>query len=246
MLPVLLLLACGTPTAPSPPPTAVSAPAKTEPSADLELHPIEHGTLYFTHGDTVLWLDPVGSLEGHPKADVVLITDIHGDHLDADALSAIRKADATVVAPQPVAAQLPEGAVTTVLANDATTTIGALSITATPMYNHTRGPEPGKLFHDKGRGNGYLIEVGAERVYIAGDTACTDEMRALTGVTHALVPMNLPYTMPPEEAADCVRSFKPVKVTPYHHRGSDLDVFRAALEGSDVVVGTAEFYPNGE
>src|SRR5690606_32993539 len=117
----------------------------------------------------------------------------------------------------------------TVLANGQRATELGIGIEAVPMYNLHRGPEPGELWHPKGRGNGYLLDVGDLRVYIAGDTACTDEMRGLEDVDVAFVPMNLPYTMPPDEAAACVRAFNPAVVVPYHYRGSDVGAFAAAV-----------------
>jgi L-ascorbate metabolism protein UlaG (beta-lactamase superfamily) len=105
------------------------------------------------------------------------------------------------------------------------------------------GTGPGKVFHEKGRGNGYLLTVGDKRIYLSGDTACTDEMRGLAHIDVALVCMNLPYTMPPEEAADCVKTFKPKVVIPFHYRGSDTQVFAKALEGVEgVEVRLRDFY----
>jgi len=113
------------------------------------------------------------------------------------------------------------------------------------MYNLTRGPAPGQLYHPKGRGNGYLLTLGGKRVYIAGDTACTPEMRALTNIDVAFLPMNLPYTMPPTEAAACAKAFEPHIVYPYHYRGSDLKAFADALKGEPIEVRLRDWYPGG-
>ena len=107
-----------------------------------------------------------------------------------------------------------------------------IGIRAIPMYNEKRGPEAGKLFHDKGRGNGYVLSFGDTNVYVSGDTECTAEMRALKDIDLALVCMNLPYTMPPEEAAECIKAFKPKVITPFHYRGSDLSVLEKSLDGT--------------
>src|SRR4029077_17853895 len=114
--------------------------------------------------------------------------------------------------------------------------VAGISIEAIPMYNMVRCPKPGTFFHDKGRGNGYVLTLGDKRIYIAGDTECTPEMKALKDIDVAFVPMNLPYTMPPNEAADCGKAFKPKAVYPYHYMGSDLKQFQAALNGSGVDV----------
>jgi len=107
------------------------------------------------------------------------------------------------------------------------------------MYNLQRGPSAGKLYHDKGRGNGYVLTFGDKRWYVSGDTECTAEMRALKNIDVAFVCMNLPYTMPPSEAAQCVRAFHPKVVFPYHFRNSDPKEFQSLLadeKGIDVRV----------
>ncbi|MGH9613005.1 MAG: MBL fold metallo-hydrolase, partial [Bryobacteraceae bacterium] len=96
--------------------------------------------------------------------------------------------------------------------------------------------------HDKGRGDGYVLTYGGKRFYIAGDTEGTPEMRALKNIDVAFIPMNLPYTMPPEEAAEAVKAFHPKIVYPYHYRGSDLSVFQKALEGSGIEVRIRNWY----
>jgi L-ascorbate metabolism protein UlaG (beta-lactamase superfamily) len=110
------------------------------------------------------------------------------------------------------------------------------------MYNLKRGPSAGKLFHDKGRGNGYILTYGGKRFYFSGDTEGIPEMRALKNIDVAFVCMNLPYTMPPDEAAEAVRAFHPKIVYPYHYRGSDLSVFEKALAGSGIEVRILDWY----
>jgi len=127
--------------------------------------------------------------------------------------------------------------------NGETKTVAGVSIEAVPMYNLQRGPAPGQLFHTKGRGNGYVLTLGSQRVYIAGDTECTDEMRALKNIDIAFIPMNLPYTMPPTEAAECVKAFRPKVVYPYHYRGQNPEEFKAALKDVPVEVRLLEWYP---
>jgi L-ascorbate metabolism protein UlaG (beta-lactamase superfamily) len=143
------------------------------------------------------------------------------------------------VTPAAVAKSVP-GA--TVIANGETKTVAGVSIEAVPMYNLTRGPAAGQLFHDKGRGNGYVVTLGDQRIYIAGDTECTPEMKALKGIAVAFVPMNLPYTMTPAEAAACVKAFSPRVVYPYHYRGSNLQEFQDGLKGTPVEVRLRDWY----
>jgi L-ascorbate metabolism protein UlaG (beta-lactamase superfamily) len=129
-----------------------------------------------------------------------------------------------------------------VIANGETKTINGVSIEAVPMYNLQRGPSAGQLFHTKGRGNGYVVTVGGKRLYFAGDTECVPEMKALKNIDVAFIPMNLPYTMPPSEAAECVKAFKPKIAYPYHYMGSDLKQFEDALKGSGVEVRVRDWY----
>jgi L-ascorbate metabolism protein UlaG (beta-lactamase superfamily) len=110
------------------------------------------------------------------------------------------------------------------------------------MYNEKRGPEAGKVFHEKGRGNGYIVTYGGFRFYTSGDTEGITEMRALKNIDAALMCMNLPYTMPPDEAATAVRAFKPKVAIPYHYRGADLSVFEKGLAGSGVEVKLLDWY----
>lgn len=250
VLPGLLLLACERAPAPSPPKAdPVTASASAPASADdvvetsagpLKIDPVHHGTLRLEVGGKVVWVDPwaKGDLSG-PKADVVLITDIHQDHFDEAGLAAVRGPDAVIVAPRVVAEKLP-GAV--VLANGEQRDLGFMRVEAVPMYNLERGPEPGVRYHEKGRGNGYVLTIGGTRVYISGDTECTPEMKALTAIDVAFVCMNLPYTMPPSEAAACVATFKPKVLYPYHYRDSNLDELEQGLRGSGVEVRRRGWY----
>jgi L-ascorbate metabolism protein UlaG (beta-lactamase superfamily) len=208
---------------------------------DISIVPINHATLQLRHGTNVIDVDPVGdaNFDGLPSPDIILVTDIHGDHLDPAMVDKLKTTKTTVVAPKAAAAKL-DGAM--VMANGQTKTVNGVRIEAVPMYNLTRGPSAGKLFHDKGRGNGYILTLGDKRIYIAGDTECTPEMKALTNIDVAFLPMNLPYTMPPSEAAECVKAFKPKIVYPYHYRGQNLEEFASALKGTPVDVRIRDWY----
>ena len=206
----------------------------------LQLTPIQHASLVIQAGGKVLFIDPAeGSYDGLPQADYILITDIHGDHLAPAVISKLKKADTVIVAPSAVAAQV-SGA--KVLSNGGKTTIGPFAVEAIPMYNLKRGPAAGQLYHDKGRGNGYILTYGGKRFYFSGDTEVTPEMKALKNIDVAFVCMNLPYTMTPQEAAEGVRAFHPAIVYPYHYMGSDLNAFAKALAGSGIDVRIRNWY----
>lgn len=196
---------------------------------DLTIHPVNHASFVMSWGGKTIYSDPVGGADkyaGLPRPDLILVTDIHGDHLDAPTLAAL--GNAPIVAPQAVKDALPDnlkGRVQ-VLANGASGTFATLPVTAVAAYNTTADR---LQFHAKGRGNGYVVTFGDKRVYIAGDTEETPEMDALKAIDVAFIPMNLPYTMTPEAAATAVKAFKPKIVYPFHSRGSDVNAFAAAV-----------------
>ncbi len=201
---------------------------------DIVIHPINHATFAMAWNGNTFYVDPIGGKEafaGMPGANIVLLTDIHGDHLNADTLTAVVGPNTTIVAPEAVQMKLPDAlkSKTTVLANGQTKTVKGISIEAIPMYNTTKDR---LQYHTKGRGNGYVVTLGGKRIYISGDTEDIPEMRALKNIDVAFVCFNLPYTMTEEQAASAVRAFAPKIVYPYHYRGSDLDKFKQ-LVGTD-------------
>jgi L-ascorbate metabolism protein UlaG (beta-lactamase superfamily) len=209
---------------------------------DLAVTPLNHASVLFEWNGEAIYVDPVTPALADaalPKADIVFITDIHPDHLDPPALERIRKPGMLVVGPPAVADKTH---VDTVMANGDTKQVGDVVATAVPMYNLKRGPAAGKVYHDKGRGNGYELQLGGLRVYLSGDTECTPEMKALEKIDVAFVCMNLPYTMPPSEAAECIAAFKPKVVFPYHDRGSDVGELDAPLAGKGVELRKRDWY----
>jgi L-ascorbate metabolism protein UlaG (beta-lactamase superfamily) len=199
------------------------------PKGDLRIVPIRHASLLLQFAGKAIYVDPVGgaSYAGLPKADLILITDIHGDHLDLKQIGELKQSGTKIVAPAAVQEKVPEAEV---IGNGQATTWEDIRIEALPMYNIERGPKPDVKYHEKGRGNAYLLTIAGKRIYIAGDTECIPEMKALKNIDVAFVPMNLPYTMTPQEAATCVKAFRPRIVYPYHYRGADLKVFENALK----------------
>jgi len=220
--------------------TATSTTVDTS-AGPMVIHAVHHGTVYIEVAKQILWVDPYseGKLDDKPKADFILVTDIHPDHLDEKAIDAVKKAGTVVMGPKEVVDQHPG---TQMIANGDKKKLGPIEVEAIAMYNTKRGPAAGKVFHDKGRGNGYVLSYGGKRVYLSGDTECTSEMKGLPRIDVAFVCMNLPYTMPPEEAAECIAAFKPKVAIPYHHRGSDLTVLDSKLAGSGVKVEKLKFY----
>ena len=219
---------------------------------DIEIIPISHATAVFKWNDAVFYTDPVGGAEafaGKDKPDFVLVTDIHGDHMNAETLKALELGDTKIIVPKAVQEKLPEElqANLVVLNNGETKQHMGFSIKAIPMYNL---PETKDAMHVKGRGNGYVIEKDSERLYISGDTEDIPEMRDLKNIDVALVSMNLPYTMPVDQAAEGVLAFQPKKVIPYHYRGkdgfSDVEKFRELVNkgNENIEVELMDWYPN--
>ncbi|MCC6862292.1 MAG: MBL fold metallo-hydrolase [Bryobacterales bacterium] len=203
----------------------------------LRIVPVRHASLMIEAGGQAVHVDPwgQGDYEGLPRADIIIITHAHGDHLDPSALARLRKAATLVIAPEGTGVP---GAFA--LAPGESRTAGNWTFEAVAMYN--RGPDGGRVFHEKGKGAGYVVSYGGMRIYIAGDTSATPEMASLQRVDVAFLPMNLPYTMTPEEAAAAAKSFRPKIVYPYHYRGSDLAAFEKALAGSGIEVRIRDWY----
>lgn len=224
----------------------------TQNNALPTITPIVHATGVITWGSVTLYIDPTGDADafiGKAPATIVVVTDIHGDHLSTSTLEAVVGVNTALIVPQAVQDQLPPdlAARARVLKNGETTSESGIQIEAIPMYNVPESPD---AWHTKGRGNGYVLEKDGVRVYIAGDTAGIPEMRALKDIDIALVPMNLPYTMGVEEAADAVLDFKPVHVYPYHYRGpdglADVKKFKSLVNAGDpnIDVVLLDWYPN--
>jgi L-ascorbate metabolism protein UlaG (beta-lactamase superfamily) len=214
-------------------------------AGDLKIAPIHHATVLLEWNGKAIYADPTSEdkYDKLPKADLILITDIHQDHLSPPTVASLKKDSASVVVPPAVAPSLPAQGVV-VMKNGESKQVAGITIEAVPMYNLHRGPSSGQLYHDKGRGNGYVLTLGDKRIYLSGDTECTPEMKALKNIDVAFVCMNLPYTMPVSEAAECAKAFQPKIVYPYHYKGSNLDQFKEALKDQkSIEVRIRDWYP---
>jgi len=217
---------------------------------EMMIHPISHGSLIIEYGEEMIYIDPVGDIEDFKdfkKPTLILITDIHGDHLNLETLEHISNVDITLLIPEAVNERLNEKVKgkRMVINNGETKTINDMDIEAIPMYNLR---EEALKFHEKGRGNGYVINRRKTRIYISGDTEDIPEMRTLKNIDIAFVCMNLPWTMTVENAADAVLEFKPQQVFPYHYRGtngfSDIEKFKSLVdtENKAIKVNILEWY----
>jgi L-ascorbate metabolism protein UlaG (beta-lactamase superfamily) len=187
-------------------------------SGDLKITCIGHASVMFAFGGKVIHVDPVSSMGDYtklPKADLILITHEHGDHLDLKAVQAVIT-DQTVIAANAASAKILPKAI--VINNGETKILAGFKIEAVPAYNME------KNYHPKGNGNGYIIAFGDTRVYVAGDTENTPELKSLKQIDIAFLPINLPFTMTPEMVADATKALRPKILYPYHFGSTDTSV----------------------
>lgn len=219
---------------------------------ELTIHPITHATMVLTYQKKNIYVDPTGgsdAFKGLAAPDLILITDIHGDHFDLKTIEALATDKAIFVVPQAVADKLPATIAKQriiVLGNGSKTNQSGISIAAIPMYNLPGAANASN--HPKGRGNGYLLTIGGKIIYISGDTADTPEMRALKNIDIAFVCMNLPYTMDVKSASQGVLAFKPKVVYPYHYKGQDVESFKNLVNTGDrnIEVRLRNWYPEAK
>jgi len=216
-------------------------------AGDLKITPVYHAGLYIEAGGKVIYVDPAkpGVYTGLPKADLILISHDHGDHVDMDqaSINAVKKDGTEIWAPEAVQKIVPSA---TVMNDHDTKKYGKFTIESVPAYNTVRGPKEGQFFHPKGRGQGYVITYGGKRFYFSGDTEAEPELKALKKIDVAFICMNLPYTMTVDEAADLTKAINPKVVIPYHYRAmpaTDLNAFKSKLEGTKIDVRLLDWYP---
>ena len=202
-------------------------------SGSLEIFFIGHGTLMFLFKNKVIHLDPVGAEADYsklPTADLILVTHEHHDHLDPSVLDILRTDHTQMVYTEICSSQYPGGII---MKNGETKTVMNLEINAVPAYNLVQMRSPGTPFHPKGNGNGYIVSCGDIRVYLAGDSENTPEMKQLKNIDIAFLPMNLPYTMTPEMVADAAMAFRPKILYPYHYGSTDTQDILQLLSGEE-------------
>lgn len=207
----------------------------------LKIHLLGHGSLMFQFDGKTIHVDPVTKMADYsklPKADLILITHEHGDHADRAAVSKIKKEDTEIVLSSAASKKIKQGSV---VKNGDTITSKGINIEVVPAYNIVHMRSGNTPFHPKGRGNGYILTLGGKRIYVAGDTENTPEMKGLKDIDVAFLPINLPYTMNADMVADAVKAFKPTILYPYHYDMGEsqlpyLDKAMKGVEGVEVRV----------
>jgi L-ascorbate metabolism protein UlaG (beta-lactamase superfamily) len=223
---------------------------------EIVITPLLHSSVQIEHAGRVVQVDPwsLADLSGAKAADLILITDDVGHHLDVKAIQRLRKPGAPIVIPAIAKAKIPDGHV---LPNGESASFGPIRVDAIAAYDVT----PGEPYHPKGEANGYLLTLGGKRLYLAGVTECVPEIRALRNVDITFFPVNLPLDrMTPARAAECLRSFRPKVASIYHHdqeyvtrisRGGaqsggsrqGLAELKDALKGDAIELRDADWYP---
>lgn len=215
-------------------------------AGDVTIQPIDHASLVLSWGDKVLYVDPVGGAERYAslaRPTAILITHGHGDHFDVPTLEALGAGTVPLVTNGDVFGKLPEAmkANATAIANGESGEIAGVPLRAIAAHNTTADR---MNYHPVGVGNGYVLTLGDAQVYIAGDTEPTEDMLGLSGITVAFLPMNLPYTMTPDQALEAINTFKPAIVYPYHYGDSDLSVLETGI-GADTELRQRNWYALG-
>jgi len=205
-------------------------------AGNVDLYFIGHGSLMFRINGFAIYIDPVrssGSYEFRPKADIILVTHEHGDHLDVSLINDLKKEGTLMFCNENSLSKVSWAMA--MKAGDRQE-INDIIIEAVPAYNIVNEMAPGKPFHPKGVGLGYILTIGGKRIYVAGDTENTPEMKALRNIDVAFLPMNLPYTMTPEMVADAALSFKPKILYPYHFGETNTGKITELLKNSGIDV----------
>ena len=203
---------------------------------DLTITFIGHGTLMFEYQNKVIHIDPWSRLADYstlPKADAILITHEHEDHLDLDAIKAIEKENTDLILTRICFDKIKRGKI---LNNGDYTAVACVPVEAVPAYNRIARRGNGKPYHPKGEGNGYIFTFSNTRVYVAGDTEYVPEMDILHDISILFLPMNLPYTMEPTLVAMAALQLKPKILYPYHLGETKPEELIQLLMGSGIEV----------
>lgn len=198
---------------------------------ELKIIFIGHGTLMFTFGGKIIHVDPYSRVADYsllPKAELVIISHEHTDHFNPDVIAQIKKDNTKVILTELCAEKVKDGII---MKNGDVKTVMGLKIEAIPAYNIVHMRRKNQPYHPKGEGNGYIITFGDKRVYVAGDTENTAEMKALKNIEIAFLPMNVPYTMTPEMVVDAAQAFKPKILYPYHYGRTDTTQLVELMKG---------------
>ncbi|MDR0824371.1 MAG: MBL fold metallo-hydrolase [Prevotella sp.] len=203
----------------------------------LKVTLVGHGSVMFEYGGKIIQVDPYSKIADYsklPKADLIILTHEHADHLDTVAINAVKRADTHYIVSKVCNEILKYG---DIMNNGDKTVWSDISIEAVPAYNIVNKNPQGGFYHPKGRGNGYVFSFGDKKVYVAGDTENIPEMDRLKGsIDIAFLPKNLPYTMNDDMFVDAAKKVRPKVLYPYHMSEFDNDKISKALDGTGITL----------
>ena len=179
-----------------------------EKAMSVKLQWFGHASFKISSGNDVIYIDPWKLKDTPHDATLVLVSHSHYDHYSADDIAKVSGMTTKLVAAEDVIQKQGKGQA---LKPGQSIDVNGVKITGIPAYN------PAKQFHPKSNNwLGFVIEIAGKRIYYAGDTDVTDEMKVLKNIDLALLPVGGKYTMNAAEAADATRQFKPKQAVPYH------------------------------
>jgi putative metal-dependent hydrolase len=206
----------------------------TKDGKTLKITFIKHGSLMFEFDGKIVYVDPVSDYADYsklPKADIILITHEHADHLDPKAIADVEKKDTKIVINASAREKLGKGEI--MKNGDERLVASWLKVEAVPAYNTTSGRE---MYHPKDRDNGYVLTFGGTRVYVAGDTEDIPELKKLKNIEIAFLPVNQPYTMTVAQADKAARMVNPKVFYPYHYGNTYVEELQKTLKDTKIDV----------
>lgn len=225
----------------------VSYPVETLTGKDgkpINITLFKHASLAIEYDGLEIYVDPVTKVgntqidySSMPKADYILITHEHGDHLDPNAIAELSKPSTQIILNATSEKQIGKGEI--IGNNQSMDLKDGIKLESVPAYNTTPGREK---FHPKGNGNGYILNIDGERIYIAGDTEDIPEMGDIKNIDLAFLPVNQPYTMTIDQAEKAALTIKPKILIPYHFSNTPIEQLKQRLDKDNLGI-DVKIYP---
>jgi len=215
----------------------IAADVYSTDKGELKVTLIGHASLMFEFDGKIIHVDPYSNVADYallPKADLIMITHEHADHLDTTAINNIKKENTRYIVSEVVNGLLGYGEI---MGNGSVSGFEGIDIKAVPAYNMVNKKPDGEFYHPQGRGNGYILSFGDKKVYIAGDTENIPDMETLKeSIEIAFLPKNLPYTMSDDMFVDAAIKVSPRYLYPYHFSEYDQEKINKALGNSEIEI----------
>lgn len=216
----------------------------TKDGTPIKITMFKHASLALEYKGLEIYVDPVTKVadtdidySAMPKADYILVTHEHWDHLDPNAIAELSKPDTKIILNATSEKQLGKGSI--IHNNETMSLSDGIKLESVPAYNTTPGREK---FHPKGNGNGYVLDFDGTKIYIAGDTENIPEMADLKNIEVAFLPVNQPYTMTIDQAEEAALTIKPKILIPYHYSDTPIQELKDRLAKDDPAI-DVKIYP---